>query len=230
MKIKWYLPITAVFLVVTLIWWITGQVQGQENNVNDITAVTTNAGSEITYQGTLQDNGSLADGLYNMRFRLYDSLSRGNQVGGDVNLADVPVTKGQFTVDIDFGYGVYNGQALYLEVAIRTESNGFDTLSPRQPLTGVPLAHSVRPGMVVDNSDSNTSAQLAGNSASVTGDGGQYGGYFFGTSAGVYAKGITSDLILSGEGGLFSGRGTLSSDPAMPDSTLNFVSQDDIVL
>src|SRR5947209_20321245 len=38
-------------------------------------------GSGFTYQGRLNNNGSPADGQYDLQFTLYDALSAGNVVG-----------------------------------------------------------------------------------------------------------------------------------------------------
>lgn len=224
---KWTVPLTAVILIALFAWWRTDRVQGQENIPDQATAVLANAGSEITYQGTLQDNGTPANGSYDMVFRLWDAQARGGQVGSDVAIAGVPVHHGQFTVDIDFGHNVYRGQALYLEIGIRNGGSGYETLSPRQPLTGVPLAHSVRPGMIVDNSSGDTSAQLAGPTVGVAGSG-NFGGYFSGDT-GILAEGIFSDLVLSGDG-FFPGAGSISSDPDIANSHLVFTSNDGLFL
>jgi hypothetical protein len=61
-------------------------------------------GTAFTYQGRLVDANEAADGVYDFSFGLYDSASDGNQVGEDVNVPDVDVIDGYFTVALDFGY------------------------------------------------------------------------------------------------------------------------------
>ena len=177
----------------------------------------------------MQDGDTPAEGLYDFVFRLWDDSTRGDQIGSDIIVNGVRVTEGQFTVQIDFGARIFNGQALYLEMDVKGDMDtSYETLSPRQLLTGTPLAHSVRPGMTVTNSDSNTSAKLAGTTAGVSGSGGDYGGYFSGEN-GIYADGVFNDLVLSGAG-FFPGVGSISSDPVIADSRLFFISNDSIFM
>jgi len=50
-------------------------------------------------------------------------------------------------VTLDFGSGVFTGNARWLEIAVRTNgASGFVTLTPRQPLTPTPLCHPGRHG------------------------------------------------------------------------------------
>lgn len=101
-----------------------------------------NLGTAFTYQGRLMDGDSPADGEYDFRFSLYDSASGDSQVGSSVEVDDVTVTDGYFTVELDFG-DVFDGTALWLEVEVRPGSStgSYTSLSPRQPLTGAPYAH-----------------------------------------------------------------------------------------
>jgi hypothetical protein len=94
-------------------------------------------GTAITYQGTLDEDGSPAAGTYNFRFRLYDGLTGGTQLG-EVLVNGVAVSNGRFTVQLDFGRNAYAGDATWLEIAV--DSGGYQTLTPRQPLTPAPLA------------------------------------------------------------------------------------------
>ncbi|RMF30819.1 MAG: hypothetical protein D6759_11170 [Chloroflexi bacterium] len=98
-------------------------------------------GTAFTYQGVLNDGNGPAQGAYDFRFRLYDASTGGNQVGSTVTLDDVSVSDGLFTVELDFG-NVFDGRALWLEVAVRPGSSTGDytALSPRQPLTATPYA------------------------------------------------------------------------------------------
>ena len=54
----------------------------------------------FTYQGRLVDGAALANGNYELRFRLFDSLTAGNQVGGNISLPSVAVTNGLWRLAI----------------------------------------------------------------------------------------------------------------------------------
>ncbi len=98
-------------------------------------------GTAFTYQGSLTFGGQPADGLYDFQFSLWDGPTRGNNVAGPFSTNGVQVTAGLFTVPVDFGAAVLDGQALWLEVAVRTNGAAeFGPLSPLQPLTGAPFA------------------------------------------------------------------------------------------
>ncbi|GIW19553.1 hypothetical protein [Tepidiforma sp.] len=108
------------------------------SRVEFATALTTS----FTYQGRLTDGGSPANGSYDLRFILYDAESGGAQVGSTVTRDDVQVTNGLFTVDLDFGASVFQGDARWMEIAVRPGSStgAFTVLSPRQPVSPAPYA------------------------------------------------------------------------------------------
>lgn len=101
----------------------------------------------ITYQGQLKQNGSPANGSFNMTFKLFDALAAGTQQGPTLtfdgaggNPAPVSVASGLFTVSLDFGVAPYTAnQNRWLEIAVSG-----NTLSPRQPLTPAPFALNTR--------------------------------------------------------------------------------------
>jgi len=94
----------------------------------------------FSYQGQLTDNGSPANGLYDLRFELYDAHTLGSSLGVVTNAATA-ITNGLFTVTLDFGSGVFDGSERWLEVGAVTNGGGaFSTLSPRQPITSTPYA------------------------------------------------------------------------------------------
>src|SRR5437867_792005 len=63
-------------------------------------------GTGFTYQGRLTDNGSPANGNYDLRCALFDAASGSGQVGNPITNAPVTVSNGLFTVTLDFGAGV----------------------------------------------------------------------------------------------------------------------------
>jgi hypothetical protein len=98
-------------------------------------------GTAITYQGRLDSGGAPANGLYDLRFTVHDAASGGNQWGPALTNSPVAVSNGLFIVTLDFGAGVFNGGARWLEIAVRTNGGGdFTVLSPRQQLTAAPYA------------------------------------------------------------------------------------------
>src|ERR1035438_6929564 len=83
----------------------------------------------FTYQGQLRDGGTNANGTYTMMFKLYDSLSGGNQVG--TGITNTPTLfNGLFSVNLDFGAGAFDGTARYLDITV-TNAGVTQTLSPR---------------------------------------------------------------------------------------------------
>jgi hypothetical protein len=107
-------------------------------------------GTAWTYQGRLMDGNSPADGEYYFQFKLFDDVNvvDGNQVGSDVNIPDVDVIDGYFTVELDFGAGVFDGDARWLEISVR-DGDTLITLNPRHELTPTPYALQTR-GIFVD--------------------------------------------------------------------------------
>lgn len=100
----------------------------------------------FTYQGRLIDANTAADGLYDLRFRLYADPVHGSPIGQEIIESDVEVTDGYFDVRLDFGSdpGIFNGDARWLEIGIRPgaleDPNEYATLSPRQEITPTPYA------------------------------------------------------------------------------------------
>src|SRR6185503_8153088 len=96
-------------------------------------------GTAFTYQGRLTDNGSQADGNYDLRFILFDAPTLGSPVGPVFTNANVTVSNGLFTAVLDFGSGIFTGTNYWLEIAVRTRGGGaFTTVQPRQTLTPAP--------------------------------------------------------------------------------------------
>lgn len=98
-------------------------------------------GTAFTYQGRLDDNGVPATGSYDVRFALYATNVAGDAVAGPVTNSATAVSNGIFTASVDFGAGVLNGSAYWLDVAVRTnDGSTFTPILPRQPLAPVPYA------------------------------------------------------------------------------------------
>ena len=103
-------------------------------------------GTAFTYQGHLYDANHVANGLYDFQFKLYDANIGAGKVGNDVNVPNVDVIDGYFTVELDFGAGVFNGEERWLEIGVRPgdSAGSFTALSPRQKLTHTPFSHYAR--------------------------------------------------------------------------------------
>jgi hypothetical protein len=98
-------------------------------------------GSSFTYQGRLTDGANAANGQYDLAFKLFDAVSGGNQAGVTVTNFNVVVSNGVFTTALDFGAGVFNGNAYWMDVMVRPSAGGgFTQLNPRQPITAAPYA------------------------------------------------------------------------------------------
>src|SRR5215510_11850324 len=97
--------------------------------------------SSFTYQGRLTDGGTSANGNYDLRFAVFDSLSGGTQVALTQTLNTVAVSNGVFTVSLDFGANAFNGANRFLEISARPSgAGGFTLLTPRQQITSTPYA------------------------------------------------------------------------------------------
>jgi hypothetical protein len=99
-------------------------------------------GSAFTYQGQLQDNGTPANGNYDLQFRLYDAASAGFAVTAPLPVVNVVAVNGLISVPVDFGVGPFNGNAVWLEIGVRPggTSGAYTILIPRQALTAAPYA------------------------------------------------------------------------------------------
>ena len=108
-----------------------------------ITETASGQTTAFSYQGRLTDAGNPADGLFDMQFKLFDTATTGTgtQQGPDATNSAVQITKGIFSLMLDFG-NVFDGSARFLEISLRpTGSPAARTvLSPRQPLASTPYA------------------------------------------------------------------------------------------
>jgi len=150
-------------------------------------------GTAITYQGRLADGGIAANGAYDLQFSLYNAETGGTQVGSPVSKGDVPVSEGYFTVQLDFGAGVFDREARWLELAVRpgASTGAYTVLSPRQALTPAP------------------SAQYASNAGYAFSTGSAPWSGLTGVPAG-FADGVDNDTLYSAGTGLTLSGGTFS--------------------
>ena len=100
-------------------------------------------GTSFTYQGRLTDGDNPANGIYDLRFAIYDSTNNpGAVIAGPLTNAATAVNNGLFTITLDFGPNAFDGTAHWLEIAVRPggSTGTFTPLNPRQPLTPAPYA------------------------------------------------------------------------------------------
>ena len=99
-------------------------------------------GTAFTYQGKLASGGQAAKGIYDFRFRIYDLDSGGSPLSAAIEISGLTVSNGLFTASLDFGPGIFNGDARWLEIGVRTHRSPdpYHTLPLRQRLTPAPQA------------------------------------------------------------------------------------------
>lgn len=95
----------------------------------------------FVFQGTLNDEGMPADGLYDLEFELYDSQTGGSSIGTRTTIEDHMVDNGGFTAELDFG-DVFDGSQRWIEIRVREgDSMGaYTTLFPRAKVGNAPQA------------------------------------------------------------------------------------------
>jgi hypothetical protein len=184
-------------------------------------------GTAFTYQGSLIDSNSVADGLYDFQFKLFGFPLAGPQQGSTIDVNELDVIDGHFAVELDFGSDVFDGAARWLEITV-AHGDGSDpcTLSPRQELTPTPYAlyaasaNSVAVPLTLSGSEhgshvikgSNFSDGLGsiGVLGEATGASGlNYGGFF--EAAGNWGRGVYGEASGTGAannyGGFFEAAG-----------------------
>ena len=131
---------------------MTRNLQAQESP-SGIESTTVALGTGFNYLGQVADAaGNPIDGACDLRFGLYDAVVDGAKVG-EVTRPNQPVADGLFAVQLDFGT-VFSGNARWLEIEVRCPAGdgNYITLSPRQEMSAVPYALSVRPGARIEGS------------------------------------------------------------------------------
>src|ERR1043166_4575486 len=93
----------------------------------------------FNYSGFISSNGVPITATGDMIFTLFTDETGGSMVSGPIIVADVPVTKGVFKVELDFG-NVYDGSPRWIEIQLRVTWQDWVTFSPRQKINSVPYA------------------------------------------------------------------------------------------
>jgi hypothetical protein len=96
----------------------------------------------FAYQGSLHNSLGAITGSCDLRLSLYAQASGGGAVAGPVTLNGADVQDGIFSVQVDFGAGVFIGDNRWLETEVRCPSGqgAFATLTPRQAINPAPYA------------------------------------------------------------------------------------------
>ena len=102
-------------------------------------------GTGFTYQGSLAQGGTPANGIFDFELKLFDLDAAGNQVGSTLQIGNVTVTAGVFTTYVDFGAGAFGGGARWVEIGVRpgVSTGPYTILSPRQLISPAPIAMSL---------------------------------------------------------------------------------------
>ena len=158
----------------------------------------------FTYQGRLNNGATLANGSYDLQFRIAADPLGNTYVGGTLASNGVPVVNGLFALRLDFGPGLFNGSNYWLEIGVRTNGAAtFNTLTPRQELTSTPYA--IFAGTASNFNGTVSSSQVSGtygspvtfNNGANTFDGSFYGQFFGSTFIG---GSFVGNFIGSGSG------------------------------
>ncbi len=97
-------------------------------------------GAGFTYQGQLKSGGEPVNAECQMAFRLYDAAAPGGAQVGSAITATVPISDGLFTAALDFGDGVFTGDARWLGIQVQCPGDASYADLGRQPLTAAPYA------------------------------------------------------------------------------------------
>lgn len=100
------------------------------------------AGTEFTFQGQVKMDDQPLTGMADFRFSLWSDATDTQEIPPVQERLDVDVVNGLFTVGLDFGSAPFS-EARWLGIEIRHPpgpGGTYQLLSPRQPITGAPLA------------------------------------------------------------------------------------------
>lgn len=99
-------------------------------------------GTAFTYMGELRLDGVVVDQASDFQFSLFDAGVGGAQIGSTLTRAAVTVSRGVFSVELDYGSSVFAGQERFLEIQVRSPAGGgaYTLLTPRVELRPAPSA------------------------------------------------------------------------------------------
>ncbi len=189
---------------------------------SSLTLIASAQGTAFTYQGRLADGVNPANGIYDLRFKLYTDPLGNNQTGSSVISNAVPVSNGLFLVALDFG-PVFNGSNYWLEVDVKTNNGGaYANLSPLQALTPAPYAvFAASAGGVNGPLASGSLSGTYGNILNLNNAGNLFSGSFTGNGSAL------SNLNVSTLGGLSVGQFWQTSGNSNTVAGANFLGTKD---
>jgi len=190
--------LAGVLTLALLLAVVAGSVHAQGPGPRgEVSTQATLMGTAFIYQGKLEAGDEPVNDECDVAFRLYDYPNGGSQVGSAITRT-VPISDGLFTVDLDFGGGIFTGDARWLGIRVKCSGDSdFTTLTPRQALTPAPYALAL-PGLWTQQNG--TSPNLIGgfNGNSVTA--GVVGGTIGGGGASGNTNRVTDDYGTVGGG------------------------------
>jgi hypothetical protein len=133
----------AGFLLISMLISASGISAQEASLANPTSQLASPLAMAFTYQGKLENASGPVNDYCDFEFKLYASPGGGDQVGETASRSQVLVEDGYFTVnDLDFGGEAFQGEARWLEVAVRCPagSGDFELLSPRQEISAAPHA------------------------------------------------------------------------------------------
>jgi len=104
------------------------------------------AQTSFMYQGVLQSGGGAVSGTADLRFRLYNAASGGQQIGAEIPQNAVAVMRGVFSTTLDFGDAAFlPGDARWLEIDGRSPAGAgaYVMIGPRSAISPAPLAQGI---------------------------------------------------------------------------------------
>ncbi len=101
----------------------------------------TNSPIAFTYQGQLRDGNDPVNGSFDFQFALYSAQTGGEKLGA-IEMKNMALTNGMFSLKLDFGRAAVEAKESWLEIGVRSagSTEPHTVLFPRQKLTPTPYA------------------------------------------------------------------------------------------
>lgn len=146
----------------------------------------------FTYQGYFEYSGNPANGNFDFRVTIWDQETLGTEIASCQVFDNIFIQDGLFTFHLlpDTSMDqVFNGEARWLQVAVRQSGTTTWTTLPRQPITAAPYAWSLRPGANIEGATADSTLKLINNGS---------GGSLYASSSPV--TGVTIQAEHTGDG------------------------------
>jgi hypothetical protein len=123
----------------------------------------------FNFQGRLNDGGGPANGRYDLRFKLFDSLTGGSQVSTTVDKPNIVLVNGLISIPLDFGPAFTSGDR-FIEISLRPNGspNAYVILGERQQILSVPFAFRATTAAHADLATNAQNASQAVNATNAT--------------------------------------------------------------